>query len=71
MFFVQKKKKKKKLVYTQVSREFAIFLVFEFGTLVENLLVCGVLSTSHHIAPHTIGANQLNLGFFCPYVCGL
>ncbi len=35
--------------------------------LVENLL----LSLSHHGTPHTIGAKQFNLGFFCPHVCGL
>ncbi len=35
-----------------------------FPLLVENLLVCDVLSLSHRGTPHTIGANWLNLGFF-------
>ncbi len=41
------------------------------GILVENLLVCGVLSSSRCSTPHTIGAKQLNLGLFCPRVCAL
>ncbi len=39
-------KKKKKLVYSQVSGDSARFLVFTVGTLVENLLVYGVLYRS-------------------------
>lgn len=35
------------LVYSHVSRDFARFLVFNLGTLVENLLVCYVLYSSH------------------------
>ncbi len=31
--------------------------------MVENLLMCGVLSLSHSGTPHTIGAKRLNLGF--------
>ncbi len=45
--------------------------MFTVRTLVENLSVCGVLSLSYRSTPHTIGAKQLNLGFFCPHVCGL
>ncbi len=60
------------LVYFQVFRDFERFPVFKFGILVENLLVCGVLSSSHSSTPHTIGSKRLNLGFlFCSYVCGL
>ena len=33
-------------------------------TLVGNLFVCGVPSLSNHGTPHTVGAKQLNLGFF-------
>ncbi len=47
------------------------FPVFTVRTLVENLLVCGVLSSSHRSTPHTIGAKRLHLGFFGPRVCGL
>ncbi len=43
----------------------------QLGLLVENLLVCGVLPSSHRSTPHTIGAKRLNLGFFCSPVCGL
>jgi len=39
------------------------FPVFTVETLVEILLVFGVLSLSHHGTPHTIGAKRLNLGF--------
>ncbi len=59
------------LVYSQVSRDFVRFPVFTVQTLVENLLVCGVLSSSHRGTPHTIGAKRFNLGFFGPHVCGL
>ncbi len=52
------------IVYSHVSRDFARFPVFTVGTLVENLLVCGVLSLSHRSTPHNIGAKWLNLGFF-------
>ncbi len=45
--------------------------MFTVGTLVKNLLVCGVLSLSHRGTPHIIGARRLNLGFFCPNVCDL
>ncbi len=38
--------KKKKRVYSQVSGDSARFLVFTVGTLVENLLVYGVLYRS-------------------------
>ncbi len=41
-----------------------MFPAFKFGTLVEYLSVCGVLSSSHRSTPHTIGAKRLNLGFF-------
>ncbi len=34
--------------------------MFTVGTLVDNLLVCGVLSLSHR----GIGEKRLNLGFF-------
>ncbi len=47
------------------------FPVITVGNLVENLLVCGVLFLSHRGTPHTIGAKRLNLGLFCPHVCGL
>ncbi len=30
-----------------------------------------VLSLSHRGTPHTIGAQRLYLGFYCPHVCGL
>lgn len=33
-------------------------------SLVENVYVCGVLSSSHRSTPHTIGAKLLNLGLF-------
>ncbi len=59
------------LVYSQVSRDSARFPVFTVGTLVENLLVCVVLSSSHRSTPHTIGAKRFNLGFFCPHVWSL
>ncbi len=55
----------------EVSKDFARFPVFTVQTLVENLLVCGVLSSSHRGTPHTIGAKRFNLGFFGPHVCGL
>ncbi len=42
----------------------AIFPAFTVRTLVENLLVCGVLYLSHRGTPHTIGAKRFNLGFF-------
>ncbi len=71
MFFVLKKQKKPNIVYSQVSRDSARFPVFTVGTLVENLLMCGVLSSSHRSTPHTIGAERFKLGFFCPHVCGL
>ncbi len=58
---------KKNLVYSQVSRDRERFPVFTVGTLVENLLVCGVQSLSHR----TRGAKRLNLGFFCPRVWSL
>ncbi len=48
-------------VYSQVSRDFVRLPMFKVGTLVGNLLVCGVLSLSLRIAPHTIGAKWLNL----------
>ncbi len=38
--------------------------VSQSGHLVENLLVCGVLSLSHRGTPHTLGAKRLNLAFF-------
>ncbi len=47
------------------------FPVFTVGTLVENLLVCGVQSSSHCSTPHTIGAKRFNPGVFCPHVYGL
>ncbi len=53
--------KKTDLVYSQVSRDFARFPVFTVRTRVDNLLVCGVLSLSHHGTPHTLGAKRLNL----------
>ncbi len=59
------------LIYSQVFRDFVRFPVFTVRTLVENLLVCGVLSSSHRSTPHTIGAKRLHLGYFCPHVCGL
>ncbi len=71
MFFVLKLKTKIYIVYSQVSRDSARFPVFTVGSLVENLLVCGVLSLSHRSTPHTIGAKRFNLGFFCPHVSGL
>ncbi len=55
---------KKNLVYSQVSRDFVRFPVFTVRILVENLLLCGVLSFSHRSTPHTVGAKLLNLGFF-------
>ncbi len=41
---------KKNLVYSQVSRDFVRFPVFTVRILVENMLLCGVLSfsTSQH-----------------------
>ncbi len=45
--------------------------VFPVGTLVEDMSVCGVLSSSHRSTPHTTGAKQFNLGSLCPHVCGL
>ncbi len=68
MFFVLKKTN---LVYSQVSGDFARFPMFTARTLVENMLVCGVLSLSHCSTPQNMGAKQLNLGFFCPHVCAL
>ncbi len=56
---------------TQVSRDCARFPVFTVSTLVENLLVCGVLSLSHRGTPHTVGAKRLNIVFFCPRVGSL
>ncbi len=44
--------------------------MFTVRTLVENLLVCGVLSLSRG-TPHTIGAKWLNQGYICPHICGL
>ncbi len=46
------------LIYSQVFRDFVRFPVFTVRTLVENLLVCGVLSSSHRSTPHTIGAKR-------------
>ncbi len=54
MFFVLKLQLKTNIVYSQIPRDFARFPVFTVGTLVENLLVCGVLSLSHRSTPHTI-----------------
>ncbi len=71
MFFVLKLKTKIYIVYSQVSRDSARFPVFTVCSLVENLLVCGVLSLSHRSTPHTIGAKRFNLGFFCPHVSSL
>ncbi len=65
------KQKKKILVYSQVWRDSARFPVFTVGTLVEDLLVCGVVSSSHRSTPHTIGAKPFNLGLFCPRVWSL
>ncbi len=48
---------------------FARFPVF--AVTVKNVLVCGVLSVISRHTTHTIGAKRLNLGFFCPHVCGL
>ncbi len=62
---------KKKIVYSQVSRDSARFSMFTVFLLVEDLLVCGVLSSSHRSTQHTIGAKRFNLGFFGPHVCGL
>ncbi len=45
--------------------------MFTVFLLVEDLLVCGVLSSSHRSTQHTIGAKWFNLGFFGPHVCGL
>ncbi len=45
--------------------------MFTVQTLVENLLVCGVLSSSHRGTPHTIGSKLFHLGFFGPHECGL
>ncbi len=70
MFFVLKLKKKN-LEYSKISRDSARFPLFTVGTLVENLLVCGVLSSSHHSTPHTIEEKRFNLGFIFPHVCGL
>ncbi len=64
MFFVLNLQYKKNLVYSQVSRDSVRFPVFTVRTLVENLLVCGVLSLSHRGTPHNLGAQRLNLGFF-------
>ncbi len=64
MFFILKLKQIYYLVYSQVSRDSARFPVFTVGTLVENLLVCVMLSSSHRSTPHTIGAKRFNLGFF-------
>ncbi len=30
-----------------------------------------IFSSLHSSTPHNIGAKRLNLGFFCPHVCGL
>ncbi len=64
MFFCSKKY----IVYSQVSRNYARFPVLKVRTLVESLLVCGVLALSHRSTPHTIGAKRLNLGFIL-YSC--
>ncbi len=50
-----------KYIYSQVSRDLARFPVF---TVDSWLKICCCLC-------HSIGAKQLNLGFFCPHVCGL
>ncbi len=50
--------------YSQVLRDSVRFPVFTVGNLVENLLVCGVLSSSHHSTPQTIRAKQFNLWVF-------
>ncbi len=72
MFFVLKLQfKKKNLVYSQVWRDFLRFPMFTVRTLVEDLLVCGVLSSSDRGTQHTMGAKRLNPGFFRPHVCGL
>ncbi len=49
--------------YCYISRDSARFPVFPFQLLVENLLVCGVLSLSHCGTPHTIGAKGSIYGF--------
>ncbi len=40
--------------------------MFTVRTLVEDLLVCGVLSSSDHGTQHTMGAKRFNPGFFSP-----
>ncbi len=45
--------------------------VFTVQALVEDMSVCGVLSSSHRSTPHTTGAKRFNLGSLCPHVCGL
>ncbi len=41
------------LVYSQVSRDFTRFAMYKVGTLVKNLLVCGVRCLCHIAAHHT------------------
>ncbi len=62
----------KQILFTPKSPEVLRgFPCSQSGLLVENLLVCGVVSLPHRGTPHTIGAKQLNQGFLCPHVCGL
>ncbi len=60
MFFVLKLqlKKNNNRIYSQVSRDVARFTVFTLGTVVENLLVCGVPALSHRSTLHTIDSFQ-------------
>ncbi len=61
-----------KHIYSQVSRDFARSPVFTVGTSGLTICWCVVCCPlSHCSTPHTIGAKRLNLGFFCPHVCGL
>ncbi len=62
----------KKIVFILKSPEILRgFPCSQSGLLVENLLVCDMLSLSHRGTPHTIRAKRLNQGFFCSHVCGL
>ncbi len=56
MFFVLKLQfTKKSCLFSSLERFWNVSRVHS-RTLIENLLVCGVLSSSHRGTPHTIGA---------------
>ncbi len=60
------------VLYSKIEMNIILFILRDlagFRTLVEDLLVCGVLSSSHHGTPHTRGAKRFNLGSFYPRVC--